>query len=153
MFTLGVSYIGQRLSLLLIGCVFCAVGVPALWAQPQDKQTQLARCYVKKKQFNLPLNMSPQTRKELNEIRVFCLNNANGRWVQLAKCPPQQTGFNFEVPTEGEFCFTLCMVDKANHVIPPDPSQSEYKMVVVVDTTSPALDVHIHQYDHRRIYC
>ena len=99
------------------------------------------RCYVKKKQFNLPLNMSPQTRKELNEIRVFCLNNANGRWVQLAKCPPQQTSFNFEVPTEGEFCFTLCMVDKANHVIPPDPSQSEYKMVVVVDTTSPALDV------------
>lgn len=141
----GVARNGQRLALLVIGLGLWGTGAPALRGQSAElvqKQPQINRCYVKKTQFRLPLNMDQQTRDHLSEIHVYCLNNATGKWVWAAKCAPNQTGFNFEAPGDGEFWFTLCMVDKLKHQVPDDPSQSEYRMAVVVDTTPPAVDAH-----------
>jgi hypothetical protein len=95
---------------------------------------------VKKKFFNLPLNMTQQTRANISEIHLWCVDNANGKWKHLAKCPPTQTGFDFDSRGEGEFCFTLTMVDLFKRPVPERPEQSEYKMVVVVDMTPPMVD-------------
>jgi hypothetical protein len=121
------------------------LSTPALWAQPpeaaQKQQQQPARYFVKKAQFALPLNIDPQTRNNLTGIHLFCLNNADGKWALIGKCPPTQTEFKIDTHGEGEFWFTFSLVFKDKRVVPPDPSQAEYKMGVVVDITPPTLDV------------
>lgn len=128
---------------MLFGLGLWGISAAALRAQPEGlptKQPQVARCYVNKNLFNLPLNMTQQTRASITEVQLYCLDNANGNWKLLSKCPPNQTGFDFDSKGEGEFCFTLCLVDPVKGVVPERPELSENKMAVVVDMTPPKLD-------------
>ena len=133
----------QYLWALILGMGLFSVSVPAVRSQDSaaPQQLQTARTYVKTPLFELPLNIDEKTRAATKEVRLYCKPNTGAAWVLLEKCPPTQTKFNFHAGKEGEYTFTITMVDNSGREVPSDPDRALFHQVVVVDLQPPQADV------------
>jgi len=127
---------------LLVSALGLAMGQEPTTAQGQP---EASRCYMKKAVFNLPINLNDAVKSQIREIRLFGKTSADGSWGLLQKCPPTQPAFKFQAEKDGEYWFTIAMIDLDGVSIPADPEQSQHRMVVVVDKQSPSADVQLVQ--------
>ncbi len=130
------------LGTLFLGLGLLAGSVPAVRAQAAAAQpAQIAHCFVKSPYFELPLNIGEQARAAARELRLYCKPSPTSAWVLLQKAPPTQSKFSFHAAREGEYLFTITMMDQAGRETPSDPDKASFRLAVVVDLQPPQADV------------
>ena len=75
------------------------------------------------------------------ELRLFVSTDQGANWAQVAKVSPSQRNFRFRAKVDGEYWFSLALVDQSGKVDPPDPKMQEAGLKVVVDTASPVIQL------------
>jgi hypothetical protein len=107
------------------------------------------KIYTKTMEFKLPIQMEPETRNSLREVRLF-VKSGGGDWVQQEVALPTATHFLHRVPQDGEYWFTLVTVDKAGRQDPANINAAPPALRVVVDTRPPVIETaHTNEYgDH-----
>ena len=96
--------------------------------------------YTKNTIFHLPVQMDERTRANVREICLY-VKSGTGDWVRQETGLPNMTQFNYRVPRDGEYWFSLVTIDKAGRMTPADVSQEPPGLRVMVDTQPPVIDV------------
>lgn len=97
--------------------------------------------YLKQRTFLIPIEVAADEGSGIQELRLFVSSNRGGSWTQVAKVDPSQRSFRFKAKVDGEYWFSLALVDASGQMDPPDPSMQEPGLKVVVDTASPVLQL------------
>src|SRR5262249_45256999 len=96
--------------------------------------------YTNKSVFHLPGKKEPRFCDNLQEVVLYVKCGAAG-WVRQDAIPPTSPYFTYSVPQDGEYWFTVVMIDRAGKATPPDVTQAAPNLKVVVDTQAPKVDV------------
>ncbi len=122
-----------------IGClVVLGMGLLAARAQAQELPP---KTYMSKNVFYLPVRIEDRVRSNLREVQLFCKDNPNKAWALQEKASPGQTYFTFRAAHDGEYWFTVVIVDKAGRPTPADLRHEGPGLIVVLDTQLPQVDV------------
>ena len=123
-----------RVSVLLAGL---GLGGTAMAQAPAAGQLP-KMTYTKNTIFHLPVQMDERTRANVREICLY-VKSGSGDWVRQETGLPSMTQFNYKVPRDGEYWFSLVTIDKAGRMTPADVSQEPPGLRVMVDTQPPSL--------------
>jgi hypothetical protein len=96
--------------------------------------------HTRSQTFDLPVQMRPEDRAALSEIRLY-VKTANSGWKLQEKGGQDLTRFSCKVTQEGEYWYTLALVDRAGRMTPADVNLEPPSQRVVVDTTPPVIQV------------
>ena len=132
------SVVGACLGVPL-GIAFCAA-VARLGAQ-QPYESGIQRTYVNNVAVRLPIEIENAQRAKLQGLVLYVKDNPQGAWQKIEQGPPQQTEFVFQAPREGEYWFRIVAIDTQGRSHPSDLNNLQDVVVVVIDTTPPAVDV------------
>ncbi len=123
--------------LLLVSALF--VSGAAMGQGPPASQLPKIT-YTKNTIFHLPVQMDEKTRASMREVCLY-VKAGNGEWVRQETGLPTHSHFNYKVPQDGEYWFSLVTIDKNGRMNPPDVNQEPPGLRVVVDTQAPVLDI------------
>ncbi|MFL5339256.1 MAG: hypothetical protein ACJ8F7_03735 [Gemmataceae bacterium] len=96
--------------------------------------------YTKDTVFRLPVTIAEPDRVELAEVKLF-VKSVPGEWAYKESVAPGKPGFVFRAPQDGEYWFTFVTVDKAGRAVPADPGAEPPRLIVVVDTQPPEVEL------------
>ena len=102
--------------------------------QPQKK------IYTRAPQFRLPFNLEESDRVRIRDVQLY-VKSGDDPWTKKESTGPASTHFSFRAPRDGEYWFTVVVVDKSGNSVPADVARQPPGLVVVVDTVSPEIDV------------
>jgi hypothetical protein len=91
--------------------------------------------------FRIPIELAPQERQGLSAIRLFVSEDAGQTWVRHSDGDPSMNMVTFRAKQDGEYWFTIAMVDRSGTQLPEDVRQVEPGLKVLVDTQKPDLQV------------
>jgi len=96
--------------------------------------------------FRIPYQYDPHeiARLGAREIRLFVSEDRGQRWQHVQTVTPQAGRFDFRAAGDGEFWFTVQTVDR-NGELHPGGRTLQPGLVVVVDTTRPALELELQE--------
>ena len=129
-------------SLRALTLAAAAAGLTAA-ATAQDADSKaggLKKTFTKTTTFKLPIQMEDRIRANLKEVQLY-VKSGNGDWVRQEAVSPTTPHFDYRVPADGEYWFSLVTVDKFGKATPSDVSAEAPALRVVVDTRAPAIDV------------
>src|SRR5262249_22483555 len=75
---------------------------------------------VPKNRFEIPIKVDPARRAEIRELQLYCSNDHGNTWIQVGAATPEHTGFPFTAQVDGEYWFTVVVVDQQNRRDPPN---------------------------------
>ncbi len=120
--------------------VWGAVLAAGLFAAPAPAQgpaaPAVAKQYTKRHEFSLPINMLPQDRGNVSEVRLF-VKTPTTDWLHKATVPPTQSSFTFRAPQDGEYWFSVVTIDRDGQAIPKDVTREPPNLIIIVDTQPP----------------
>ena len=98
--------------------------------------------YTNKARFRIPFRFDTTALQRMNarEIQLHVSQNHGETWDLSQTLTPDGGKFDFQSPGEGEFWFSVKTLDGRNQLHPPRGSY-ETGLIVVVDSTSPTLDI------------
>ena len=96
--------------------------------------------HTRSQTFDLPVQMRPEDRAALSEIRLY-VKTGNSSWKLQEKGGQDLTRFSCKVAQDGEYWYTLALVDRAGRMTPADVNLEPPSQRVVVDTTPPVIQV------------
>ncbi len=96
--------------------------------------------YTRSQTFNLPVVMDDNDRQGLSEIRLY-VKTANSGWALQERGASSLKHFSCKVAQDGEYWYTLALVDRQGQMSPADVNLVPPSQRVVVDTTVPAIQV------------
>jgi hypothetical protein len=102
--------------------------------QPQKK------IYTRAPQFRLPFNLEESDRVRIRDVQLF-VKSGDEPWAKKDSAGPASTHFSFRASRDGEYWFTVVIVDKSGTAVPADVTHQPPGLVVVVDTVGPEIDV------------
>ena len=118
-----------------------AAGAGLTAAQDADsKASGMKKTFTKTTTFKLPIQMEDRIRASLKEVQLY-VKSGNGDWVRQEAVSPTTPHFDYRVPADGEYWFSLVTVDKFGKATPSDVSAEAPALRVVVDTRAPAIEV------------
>lgn len=112
----------------------------AVWAQTPGAAPQ-TKVYSKRNVFKLPFNIEESQLSEVREVKLFVKTGPNEPWECKLTAPPAQKAFQYTVPGDGEYWFSVVTVDRNGHSYPADVNREPPGLVVVVDTQPPQFDI------------
>ena len=89
--------------------------------------------------FQIPINLDPTRRAEVRELILYVSNDQGKTWKQQASVPPTEGAFSFYAPADGEYWFSVCVVNQQNKQEPEDVYKAPVSQKVLVDTQKPEL--------------
>jgi hypothetical protein len=96
--------------------------------------------FTKSLTFDLPVRMDPASRAELSEIRLF-VKAPGGQWKLQEQGLPNLDRFKCRVPQDGEYWYSLVVVDRQGRATPADVNLEAPSQRVIVDTAAPIIQV------------
>src|SRR5262245_2110789 len=87
--------------------------------------------------FQIPVRFDEKVRSQIREVILFESADKGLQWNQRAVNPPTKESFVVNVPADGWYWYTICVVDQKGQRQPSDPSMSKRIMKVLVDTKRP----------------
>jgi hypothetical protein len=124
----------------------CAAGAGALFLRgPVQAQTpaQTARderiIHTNKNSFRMPVKITDETRALLKEVCLY-VKCGDADWVRQETANPDVQFFNYRVPRDGDYCFSVATINKDGKMTPPDVSKEAPGLRVVVDTQPPTVE-------------
>jgi hypothetical protein len=112
-----------------------------VWGAPLPKPT-----HTSKTRFRIPFKFDASALKRMNarEVQLHVSQNQGETWELAQVLPPDGGKFEYVCTGEGEYWFAVKTLDGQNHVHPPRGSY-DTGLIVVVDTTTPHLDLSLQQ--------
>ena len=107
----------------------------------QASRPVLAKTYMSKSAFYLPVIIDDRVRGSLAEIQLYVKDHPARPWILKEKAAPSTRGFTYHATQDGEYWFNVVTVDKTGHMTPADLTNEPPGLVVVLDTQGPLLDV------------
>src|ERR1043165_32051 len=89
--------------------------------------------------FDLPVVIQDDARATLTEVRLYT-RTPTTTWKIYESAKPDVKRFNCKVPQDGEYWYSLVMVDRTGTMTPPDVSAIPPLQRVIVDTTQPTIE-------------
>jgi hypothetical protein len=96
--------------------------------------------FTKSHTFDLPVDMKLEHRAMLSEMRLF-MKTPTSPWKMQESAAPHATRFCCKVTEDGEYWYSLVMVDKSGRPTPADVNLEAPSQRVVVDTKAPVIQV------------
>ena len=127
-----------KLAACVGGLVVLGMGCFAARAQAQELPP---KTYMSKNVFYLPVKIDDRMRASLREVQLYSKDDPNKSWVLRERASPSQTYFTFRAPHDGEYWFTVVIVDKTGRPVPADIRKEMPGLIVVLDTQQPQVDV------------
>lgn len=97
--------------------------------------------YLKQRTFLIPIEVASEDGNAIKELRLFVSVDKGATWTQIARVQPTQPNFKFRAKVDGEYWFSLALVDTNGKVDPPDVKMQEPGLKVVVDTKAPVVQL------------
>jgi hypothetical protein len=96
--------------------------------------------HTRSQSFDLPVQMRPEDRAGLSEIRLY-IKTPTTAWKLQERGNADLTRFSCKVTQDGEYWYTLALVDRAGRMTPADVNLEPPSQRVMVDTTLPMIAV------------
>lgn len=100
----------------------------------------VAKTYTNKTFFHLPIEIDKKARASVREVILY-VKEGTGSWLKKEVAPATQSHFTYQVAKDGEYWFSVVTVDTMGRSNPADVTKEPPALVVVVDTTPPAVDL------------
>ena len=117
------------------------LGQSPVWGAPLPKPV-----YSSKTRFRIPFKFDAAALKRANtrEVQLYVSTNQGDAWELAQTLPPDGSKFEYSCTSEGEFWFSVKTLDGQGQLTPPRGSY-ETGLIVIVDTTTPHLDLTLQQ--------
>jgi hypothetical protein len=132
-----VAWLAGLTAVVLAGCLG---NVALAQSPPTPTPAPVKKIFTRSPQFRLPFNLDDSDRVKLREVSLYVKTGAEP-WACKETASPQQSSFTFRAPRDGEYGFTIVVVDKAGNATPADITLQAPGLVVIVDTEPPEIDV------------
>ncbi|HEV3446665.1 MAG TPA: hypothetical protein VG099_18630 [Gemmataceae bacterium] len=109
-------------------------------AEPPSGATP-TKLYTRDLHFILPLVLDEKERATLQDVQLYVKAGPSDVWMCKDTVSAMRTGFDFHVPKDGEYWFTLASIDKNGIRSPADTSLMSPGLIVVVDSTPPEVSL------------
>lgn len=97
--------------------------------------------YMNQRNIRLPFNVKSERRQDMKELTLFSSTDEGKTWQQVAVANPDQDGFPFYAPTDGQFWFTIsCLTQQGKHE-PEDIYQHPPSQKILIDTLKPVVKI------------
>jgi hypothetical protein len=96
---------------------------------------------VNQRTIQLPINYDPSQRNEVRECLLFMNKGGADRWEQVRQATAEATSFEYTMPSDGIYWFSLMTVDKQGRRDPTDIATAPVGLKVLVDTIAPVVRV------------
>ena len=108
--------------------------------------------HTNKARFRIPFKYDPAEMQRLGarEIRLYLSTDRGLQWRLAQTVDPRERKFDFVAPGDAEYWFAVRTLDGRGQLHPPGAAL-EPGLKVVVDTTSPALEVNLRQVEPGRV--
>ncbi len=105
-----------------------------------------------KRRFLIPFRFDAAALQRMNarELQLLMSSNRGTSWELAQTIKPQSGKFEFQAPADGEYWFSVRMIDGFGAAHPPGP-QPKTGLIVIVDTIAPTLAVNLEQVAPGRI--
>lgn len=132
----------RLLTLLMVSCWVCGF-FPNL---SQAAAVPSAPVYTSKTQFRIPYHYDQAEIDRLGarEIRLYVSTDRGVTWNHMKSVAPTTRKFPFEATQDGEYWFSVRTLD-SNNQLHPSGRVFEPGLRVVIDTTSPQLELDLRQ--------
>jgi hypothetical protein len=130
------SFMAGRVGVLALIAGMVLMHVPqAVAALPKPIHTTKFR-------FRIPFKFDATgiDRKDAREVQLHVSTDQGNSWELAKSMSPESGKFDYQTPAEGEYWFSVKMVDGRNQLHPPR-GVYETGLIVIVDQTSPALEL------------
>src|SRR5262245_57537652 len=104
--------------------------IPAL---AQEGRPLPPKAYLNKGTIQLPIQVDDRARPKIGEVHLYVREGVQGTWSFEEKAPGTQTLFTYRAHQEGEYWFSVVIVDRSGRTIPADVNSEPPGMIVVVD--------------------
>jgi hypothetical protein len=132
---------GRRVlgSLLLLGLTLAtpAAGMAQVPGAPKLPD----KTYMSKAVFDLPVIIEDRVRTGLREVQLYVKDGPTGSWVLKEKAYPGVTRFSCRLEKDGEYWFSVVIVDQTGRSIPVDVNREPPGVIVVLDTQGPRVEL------------
>ena len=108
--------------------------------------------HTNKTRFRIPFKYDPAEMQRLGarEIRLYLSTDRGLQWKLSQTVDPRERKFDFVAPADAEYWFAVRTLDGRGQLHPPGVTL-EPGLKVVVDTTSPVLEVNLRQIEPGRL--
>lgn len=114
--------------------IACSIGVVVGLAMGLGTcHGQTAKYIVKKTVFHLPFKADSSSLSDIREMELWVRDGA-GQWKVMDRVAPSAKHFTCQVPQDGEYGFSIVMMDKSGKASPADVTQRPPELVVLVET-------------------
>jgi len=129
----------RRAAAVLLGCLLASY-VSAQTPSPAPDSQPPKKIYTHASQFRLPFNLDEADRGRIRDVLLF-VKAGDDAWRQQDTAAPTQAHFSFRAPRDGEYAFSVVVVDNAGNATPADVTRQPPSLIVVVDTQRPEIEV------------
>jgi hypothetical protein len=94
---------------------------------------------IKERSLRIPIKVDPARRSQIKELRLFSSSDQGKTWQQVGVAHPDDSGFPFNAPTDGEYWFSVVVIDMQGRADPDNIYQVPPSQKIVVDTLKPVV--------------
>jgi hypothetical protein len=122
--------------------VVAGLAMTGAFARAQTQAEPLpSKIITRNKCFCLPIALEPRQRQLLQEVQLYVKSGQAESWSLKESVPPTREEFNYCVPQDGEYWFTIATVKKNAKLSPADIRRLNPGLIVIVDTQPPEVAV------------
>ncbi len=97
--------------------------------------------HIKERSLRIPIKVDPARRNQIKELRLFSSADEGKTWQQVGVAHPDDNGFPFSAPADGEYWFTVVVVDMQGRQEPENIYQVPPSEKIIVDTLKPVVRI------------
>src|SRR5262245_56093958 len=95
---------------LTLACLLLAAGDPSSDVVP-----------MRDRAFDIPIRLDPARKAEIRELQLSVSIDQGKSWHVVAVATPDQSVFGYQAPNDGEYWFSISVVDQQGRRDPPSP--------------------------------
>ncbi|QDU63591.1 hypothetical protein Pan216_44720 [Planctomycetes bacterium Pan216] len=95
--------------------------------------------YSPERVFRIPLDLNEAERERIKLVRVFVSGSHGNSWTRLEDGKPDTKTVTFQAKRDGEYWFSVALIDRDGRQTPGDISAVEPGLKVLVDSQDPDL--------------
>ena len=92
---------------------------------------------ISDRRLEFPIKVDPSRKDLISRLELYMSADQGRTWEQVGSALPDQTAFTYPIKADGEFWFTIIVVDRQNRREPPAPSMAPVDQKILVDTLKP----------------
>jgi hypothetical protein len=93
--------------------------------------------HINQAQFKIPIRVDRARLAEIRELRLWVSRDQGKNWDLSASAKPDQDAFTFTAPRDGEYWFSIAVIDPQGRQDPVDIYQAPVGQRIIVDTVKP----------------